>query len=100
MKWLMVKGGPSFENLVCGKVDPGVFIVYAKQATVTLILRNFLRLKAAQHSVHPTSGSLRVFKHFSWLEVGSGKVALSQPAQPPVTQTVGLLKSNDRLKIE
>jgi hypothetical protein len=43
----------------------------------------------AQQSVHPTSGSLRVFKHFSWLEVGSAKLAFSHPAQPPVTQAVG-----------
>jgi hypothetical protein len=26
--------------------------------------------------------SLRVFKRFSWLEVGSGKLALSRPAHP------------------
>jgi hypothetical protein len=40
--------------------------------------------------VHPTSGTLRVFKLFSWLEVGSAKISLSQPAHPPVTQAVGL----------
>jgi hypothetical protein len=43
---------------------------------------------AAQHSVHPIpgkvrrgqdGGSLRVFKPFSWLAVGSVKVALSRP---------------------
>jgi hypothetical protein len=39
--------------------------------------------------VHPTSGSLRVFEHFVWLGVGSGKLALSPLAQPPVTQAVG-----------
>jgi len=39
--------------------------------------------------VHPTSGTLRVFKQFAWLEVGSVKVALSRPAQPPVTPAVG-----------
>jgi hypothetical protein len=38
--------------------------------------------------VHPTSGSLRVFKRFSWLEVGSAKIALPPPAQPPVTRAV------------
>jgi hypothetical protein len=43
----------------------------------------------AQHSVHPTGGSLRVFEHFSWLEVGSDKMALSRPAHQRVTQTVG-----------
>ncbi len=45
--------------------------------------------KAAQHSVHPTGGSRRVFKQFVWLEVGSGKVVFSPPAHPQVTQTVG-----------
>jgi len=43
--------------------------------------------------VHPTGGSLRVFRQFSWLEVGSGKMAFSQPAQPPVTQAVGQLST-------
>ena len=43
----------------------------------------------AQHSVHPTGGSLRVFKLFAWLGVGSVKMALSRPAHQPVTQTVG-----------
>jgi len=46
-------------------------------------------LKSAQHSVHPTGGSRRVFKQFVRLEVGSGKVALSHPAHPRVTHTVG-----------
>jgi len=41
--------------------------------------------------VHPTGGSLRVFKQFVWLEVGSGKMALSRPAHQRVTQAVGLL---------
>jgi hypothetical protein len=44
---------------------------------------------AAQHSVHPTGGSLRVFGQFVWLEVGSVKMASSAPAEPPVTQAVG-----------
>jgi len=39
--------------------------------------------------VHPTGGSLRVFGQFAWLEVGSGKMALSRPAHQPVTQAVG-----------
>jgi len=43
---------------------------------------------SAQHSVHPTGGSLRVFRQFAWLEVGSGKAALSRPAHQRVTQTV------------
>jgi len=41
-----------------------------------------LHLNAAQHSVHPTGGSLRVFRPFVWLEVGSGKAALSRPTPP------------------
>ena len=45
-------------------------------------------IHAAQHSVHPTGGSLRVFKPLSWLEVGSVKIALSRPAHQPVTQAV------------
>jgi hypothetical protein len=46
----------------------------------------------AQQSVHPTGGSLRVFRQFVWLEVVSVKVALSRPAHQRVTQAVGLLK--------
>jgi hypothetical protein len=41
--------------------------------------------------VHPTGGSHRVFRQFAWIEVGSGKIALSRPAHPRVTQTVGRL---------
>jgi len=41
--------------------------------------------------VHPTGGSRRVFEQFAWLQVGSGKVALSRPAHQRVTQTVGRL---------
>ena len=44
---------------------------------------------AAQHSVHPTGGSLRVSKQFVWLEAGSVKMALSRPAHQRVTLTVG-----------
>jgi hypothetical protein len=55
-------------------------------------LKNDLQpLEAAQHSVHPTGGSLRVFGQFAWLEVGSVKAALSRPAHPRVTLTVGCL---------
>jgi len=43
----------------------------------------------AQQSVHPTGGSLRVFRQFAWLEVGSAKAALSRPAHQRVTQAVG-----------
>src|SRR5574341_318685 len=42
----------------------------------------------AQHNVHSTGGSLRVFKQVAWLEVGSGKVALPRPAHPRVTPAV------------
>ncbi|HKY53361.1 MAG TPA: hypothetical protein VJM08_03605 [Anaerolineales bacterium] len=45
----------------------------------------------AQHGVHPTGGSLRVFEHFVWLEVGSVKMALPRPAHQRVTPAVGLL---------
>ena len=38
--------------------------------------------------MHLTSGSLRVFRRFSWLEVGSGKMALSRPAHQQVTRAV------------
>ena len=38
--------------------------------------------------MHPTGGSLRVFKPFAWLRVGSGKVALSRPTHQRVTQAV------------
>jgi len=40
--------------------------------------------------VHPTGGSLRVFRHFAWLGVGSDKMALSRPTHQRVTQAVGL----------
>jgi len=53
----------------------------------------YLEPKAAQHSVHPTGGTLRVFGQFAWLEVGSVKAALSRPAHPRVTQAVGRLVS-------
>ena len=38
--------------------------------------------------MHPTGGSLRVFRQFAWLGVGSGKMALSRPAHQRVTLTV------------
>jgi hypothetical protein len=40
--------------------------------------------------VHPTGGSLRVFRQFAWLEAGSVKMALSRPAHQRVTPAVGL----------
>jgi hypothetical protein len=45
--------------------------------------------------VHPTGGSRRVFKLFAWLGIGSGKVALSPPAHPRVTLTVGRFTPNN-----
>jgi len=41
--------------------------------------------------VHPTGGSLRVFRQFVWLEVGSIKMALSRPTHQRVTPAIGLL---------
>jgi hypothetical protein len=54
-----------------------------------------LSSSGAQHSVHPTGGSRRVFKRFAWLGVGSGKMALSRPAHQRVTRTVGRLSFSD-----
>ncbi len=51
--------------------------------------------KNAQHSVHPTGGTRRVFRQVSRLEVGSDKAALSRPAHPRVTHAVGRLRAND-----
>ena len=42
----------------------------------------------AEHSVHPTGGSLRVFKQVTWLEVDSVKMALSRPTHQRVTRAV------------
>ena len=41
--------------------------------------------------MHPTGGSLRVFRQLAWLEVGSVKAAFSRPAHQWVKQTVGRL---------
>ena len=38
--------------------------------------------------MHPTGGSLRVFRQFAWLEVGSVKLEFSRPAHQRVTQAV------------
>ena len=61
-------------------------------------------MKNAQHSVHPTGGTLRrrVFEPFAWLEAGSDKMALSHPAHQRVPRrgmrdrphTVGRLLDN------
>jgi len=58
-------------------------------AVVSFVNHRSGQRAVAQHSVHPTGGSLRVFRQFSWLEVGSVKVALSRPAHQRVTRTVG-----------
>jgi hypothetical protein len=47
--------------------------------------------------VHPTSGILRVFKQFAWLEVNSVKMALAHPAHLRVTQAVGPLSLNRKV---
>jgi len=60
-----------------------------EKVNIMLCLADYGCLKsAAQHSVHPTGGSLRVFKHFAWLEVISDKMASSRPAHQRVTPTV------------
>jgi len=41
--------------------------------------------------------AVRVFKPFSWLEIGSGKVALPRPTYQRVTPTVGLHFRNNIL---
>src|SRR6266511_435709 len=46
----------------------------------------------AQHSVHQTGGSLRVFRQFVGLEIGSVKDAFSRPAHQRVTPTVRALQ--------
>jgi len=58
-----------------------------------------LEEKSAQQSVHPTGGSLRVFKQFALLEVGSGKAAFSRPTHQRVTPTVGQLKAYGQNKL-
>ena len=50
----------------------------------------------AQHSVHPTGGSRRVFGQFVWLKAGSAKMAFSRPAHQRVTPAVGLPNDNIR----
>jgi hypothetical protein len=51
--------------------------------------------EAAQQGVHPTGGTLRVFRQFTWLEVDSAKMALSHPAHQRVTLAVGRLSLED-----
>jgi|CXWL01.1.fsa_nt_gi phytoene dehydrogenase-like protein len=45
--------------------------------------------KASQQSVQRIFGSLRLRQAFFWLQVFSTSQAESQPAQNPLTQTVG-----------
>jgi len=49
--------------------------------------------EVAQHGVHPTGGSLRVFRQFVWLQVGSVKAALPRPTHQRVTPAVGWLSA-------
>ena len=39
--------------------------------------------------MHPTGGSLRVFRQSAWLGVGSVKAAVSRPTHQRVTPAVG-----------
>ena len=55
--------------------------------------QSVIAIVAAQLSVHPTGGTLRVFELFSGLELGSGKVVLSRPAHQRVTLTVGQMQA-------
>jgi hypothetical protein len=48
--------------------------------------------------VHPTGGSLRVFRRFSWLEAGSVKTALSRPTHQQVTRTVKRYQKSQKEK--
>ena len=57
-------------------------------------------VKAAQHSVHPTGGSLRVFKQFVWLQADSVRMTLSPPVHQPVTQAVGQLTGGEKVNIK
>ncbi len=61
--------------------------VFFRACSVSISYR-FGRLKVAQHSVHPTGGTRRVFKQFAWLRAGSAKVELPRPAHPRVTPAV------------
>jgi len=60
-----------------------------------MAIKCHIRFNTAQHSVHLTGGSLRVFKHFRRLEVGTGKIALSRPTHQQVTRAVSLPEVTD-----
>jgi len=47
------------------------------------------KAESAQHSVHLTGGTLRVFRHFARLEIDSDKIALSRPSHLPPTLAIG-----------
>ena len=66
-----------------------LFPVSHERTKPCFLAEQSLSKPAAQHSVHPTGGSLRVFGQFAWLEVGSGKMALSHLAHQRVTRAVG-----------
>jgi hypothetical protein len=57
-------------------------------------------IKVAQHSVHPTDGSQRVFRQFAWLGIGSVKMALSRPTHLRVTPAVRRLGIFKSFKVE
>ena len=52
---------------------------------------------SGEHQDH-AGGSLCVFRHFAWLEAGSGKTASSRPAHQRVTLTVRLLSARRDVK--
>ena len=60
------------------------------------VLGAFECKRCAQHSVHPTGGSLRVLGQFAWLEVGSVKAALSRLTHQRVTPAVGRREDGKR----
>src|SRR5215216_4459893 len=69
--------------------------VFSAVVIADTALPNPASRKSTGISMHPTSGSRRVFRQFVWLEVGSVKVALPHPTHLRVTQAVGrLLKDN------
>jgi hypothetical protein len=65
---------------------------------VSFLIANLAQQKNAQHSVQRTGGSLRHFQAFFWLRAFSTSQAFSQPAHPPLTQTVGLLVIKSHIK--
>jgi len=76
-------------GLVRNVMEPGYVPLVAVQASIRHdIHKGFHSQAVAQHSVQPTSGTLRVFRAFFWLWVFSGSPAASRPAPAPVTHTV------------